>query len=605
MDDWTQVHDHGGVNVWEDMPASAVPTIPEESRHGANENIDVGFDRLAKDSHDIDIDHEPAWNEVEFDRPAFDMSPKEIDRPERKEDRGHETQLDSDSSKLEHISAKTDMILAVPKHIDQQANGPHDEHESASGDLDAGSSVTSREVDYAESGTDDVVNDNDQSDNAADFGDFEDGSGFSSPKAPNRDVLESSLIDKKGIELLLTEAFGKITVMERSHIPKNEGLLDIEIPGAPMTVRKLYNEITRPTRQFVRTSQPDPVVRWKLSAVHNEVDRITSRWRKTHKLGPAQPKFSWSSTRRRHRWSPSPSPSPPPTNVTPIPTSIGGTSSQGLPASPLRHHSEIERLRGEQPGVAKEGVASSKRTAQKSQQDDEEWSDWASPMAESEPSFAGLSPVVAQMPGPTATSHHTTTMQPSREDVCVLPVPVPASDQSVTNSEVASRAPTPSTIDASAEMELKPRGVSSLSSSNILPTDELRSLDSFQITPAMASKHRIPKTDGDNAWDFSVFESQISSSDNSIANLMPPKSASIVLPAALQTSLQTLSGPTSPSLSTPSAPSEHHLRRSTSPKSRRPVVTLGPQEPTTQENTDDAIVDHIVNSLPDLSFMLL
>lgn len=526
--------------------------------------------------------------------------------------------------------------------------------------------------------------DNDEDDEDDDFGDFEDTVEDDTDDITKDDTTAKEYkLSAEDLNSLLSLVFTDVETSPQQKVPDGP-ILDIEIPNAPMTARRLFNELSRPTRQFVMTNQPDPVVRWNLSAVHQEVDGITRHWKQKKGSNIAQKKFSWSSTRRRQRFSPAPSSASsvaPSRSVSPQPQEevsavTGGartpsqssmaslsaalqpqtakSGSSGRILSPAHAVHDKQGPDPTQPSAQVPAPASApaevpaQTPAQTPAQvpapeDDEEWSDWATP----EPSGPStthettnvMQPVSNPTPKPTAVAPNSHQGPSSSLDIFgdnPLPRANKALQESATqldahNDQKSSKSlmgidfssppltPNLSSSPRPASLHSESRSgtpsTPAIGQNTSAPHDSAayQDLDAFfsstSSTRSKAVETKPPATSDD--WNFSIFES----------SSQPTKSkpAPIELPATLQSSLQTLSGPNSPAISQTvsspvapqqprsksqsPAPASHSASPSPAAPSAGPVVQLGPIE-TTKSGGDDATVQRIVDGLPDLTFML-
>lgn len=82
-------------------------------------------------------------------------------------------------------------------------------------------------------------------------------------------------------------------------VPEQRAILDVTSASNTYTnPRKLMNQMTRPMRQFTSVeSKPDPIVRWRASAVEGEVLKILQNWREREIKKSRNRLFGWSHKR--------------------------------------------------------------------------------------------------------------------------------------------------------------------------------------------------------------------------------------------------------------------------------------------------------------------
>lgn len=90
-----------------------------------------------------------------------------------------------------------------------------------------------------------------------------------------------------------------LQISELTEEEKRQSVLDVKSPSNTYTnPRKLMNQLNRPMRQFVGLeAKPDPVVRWRASAVEGEVLKILQQWREKDVMRSRSKLFGWSHKR--------------------------------------------------------------------------------------------------------------------------------------------------------------------------------------------------------------------------------------------------------------------------------------------------------------------
>ncbi|CAN6641556.1 hypothetical protein TRVA0_018S02498 [Trichomonascus vanleenenianus] len=139
--------------------------------------------------------------------------------------------------------------------------------------------------------------DGDDFDDFAEFSDTNEVGDKASVDELNEPGKANGFNGRNATELIAT-LFSSVEAKSLTDNPGPDGnVLDTPNPDSQCSVRKLMNQFTRPTRQFVLVdTKPDPIVRWRASAVEGQVLKIVHGWQKNPSKRRAL--FGW---RNHHR----------------------------------------------------------------------------------------------------------------------------------------------------------------------------------------------------------------------------------------------------------------------------------------------------------------
>uniref|UniRef100_A0A060T907 ARAD1D07414p n=1 Tax=Blastobotrys adeninivorans TaxID=409370 RepID=A0A060T907_BLAAD len=188
---------------------------------------------------------------------------------------------------------------SISSEIGQKNTTGSDVHENAHEVFSdgAGNNVKTREGDQmieTDDRIDEISNDNGNEDD--DFDDFEEFEEFHEVPGDTGNTktveMQDKLEDQKSVSTMPDAAhiLGQMLGprIEPTKEPESSVPITLVLDCTPQTThtvnpRKLMNQFTRPTRQFVRTDHPDPIVRWRASAVEGQVLKTLDHWRENER----------------------------------------------------------------------------------------------------------------------------------------------------------------------------------------------------------------------------------------------------------------------------------------------------------------------------------
>lgn len=186
---------------------------------------------------------------------------------------------------------------SISGEIDQKDNTGSDVHENTNvvtkDDVD--NSIVTGEGDQKTGGNGRVEESSNDNGDDDDFDDFEEFEEFheDSGDADNTKIvnLQDHLDEQKSESMpdvahILEQMLGRR--IEPIKEPETSVPITLVLDSTPQTThgvtpRKLMNQFTRPTRQFVRTDHPDPIVRWRASAVEGQILKTLNHWRENER----------------------------------------------------------------------------------------------------------------------------------------------------------------------------------------------------------------------------------------------------------------------------------------------------------------------------------